>query len=252
MVTGLAFELLRFATGRVSEDVAVLELEGRFRAGAPARLGRPTLVAEAGASGFEAPAIGAAEATAGPGGPSWHASFALPAPLAGGARFALNVGGELLIELPAPDRGLGGGGEAAEHHVRLAREANALRRRAEGAEGALAAAQARAERAEAAARGAEARAAEAHQAIAAARAEAHQEVAATRERAEEERRARELAQAETVDLRAELERERAEAAWARERTPGAGRPAAAWLARALALAAIALVALALVLVLKPG
>jgi hypothetical protein len=64
----------------------------------------------------------------------------------GGGVFALAVGRELLLDLPAPDRAEDNGrAAAADLHVRLAREANALRRRADEAREAAATALAGAE-----------------------------------------------------------------------------------------------------------
>ena len=106
-----------------------------------------------------APAEGG-DATAEPDGVRWRASFAVPLRLVDSGSFALAVGRELLVDLPAPDSDEHGNG-SSDLHVRLAREANGLRQRADEAREAAAAALARAdseraarERAEAELRGA--------------------------------------------------------------------------------------------------
>ena len=121
----LAFEVLRFTASPGSPDVAVLELEGRFHAPVRRRLGPPRLLAENADERIEIGAAEGGDATADPEGARWRASFAIPLRLLAGAEYALAVGRELL-DLPAPDRDEGANG-ASDLHVRLAREANALR-----------------------------------------------------------------------------------------------------------------------------
>jgi hypothetical protein len=121
----LAFEVRRFTASPGSPDVAVLELEGRFHAPARRRLGPPRLLAENAEEHIEIGAADGGEATADPEGARWRGSFAIPLRLLAGAEYALAVGRELL-DLPAPDRDEGPNG-ASDLHVRLAREANALR-----------------------------------------------------------------------------------------------------------------------------
>ena len=123
--TKLAFEVRRFIASPGSPDVAVLELEGRFHAPSRRRLGPPRLLAENAEEHIEIGAADGGDAIADPEGATWRASFAIPLRLLAGAEYALAVGRELL-DLPAPDRDEGAGG-ASDLHVRLAREANALR-----------------------------------------------------------------------------------------------------------------------------
>jgi hypothetical protein len=116
--------------------VALLELEGRFRAGTRRRLGVPRLVAEHADGTHEIAPAAAGEASAEPEGALWRASYAVSLGELGGGVFSLAVGRELLVGLPAPDPAAGTG----DREVRLAREANALRRTADEASGAAAAA----------------------------------------------------------------------------------------------------------------
>src|SRR5919204_1714200 len=132
----LSFEVLRFGAEPVSAEVALLDVEGRFRAGTRRRLGVPRLVAEDARGSREiAPAV-AAEATAEPDGSLWRASFAVAIDDLDGSVFSLAVGRELLLGLPAPDIA----GASGDREVRLAREANALRRTTDEARDAAAAA----------------------------------------------------------------------------------------------------------------
>jgi hypothetical protein len=139
----LSFEVLEFTATPGSPDVVVLVLEGRFRAPGRRRLGAPRLLAENAEERIEVPAADGGDATAEPDGAHWRASFAMPLRLLGGGEFALAVGHELL-DLPAPDRDEGANG-ASDLHVRLAREANALRALADEAREAAAAALGRAD-----------------------------------------------------------------------------------------------------------
>jgi hypothetical protein len=132
----LSFEVLRFAAEPVSGEVALLELEGRFRAGTRRRLGVPRLVAEDADGTREVAPAAADEATAEPDGALWRASYAVSLEELGGGVFSLAVGRELLVGLPAPDPAEGTG----DREVRLAREANALRGTADEARAAAAAA----------------------------------------------------------------------------------------------------------------
>jgi hypothetical protein len=134
----LSFEVLRFAAEPVSSEVALLELEGRFRAGSRRRLGVPRLVVEHADGDREVGPVAAGEATAEPDGALWRASFAVPLEELGGGSFSLAVGRELLVGLPAPDPAAGQA--TGDREVRLAREANALRRTADEARAAAAAA----------------------------------------------------------------------------------------------------------------
>jgi hypothetical protein len=132
----LRFEVLRFAAAPVSGDVALVELEGRFRAPARRRLGVPRLVAEGSDGIRETPPTAADEAIAEPEGALWRATYAIALELLGDGAFLLGVGRELLVELPTPDLVDG----STDREVRLAREANALRRTADEARAAAAAA----------------------------------------------------------------------------------------------------------------
>ena len=99
--TKLAFEVRRFTASPGSPDVAVLELEGRFRAPSRRRLGAPRMLAENAEERIEIGAADGGDATADPEGATWRASFAIPLRLLAGAEFALAVGRELL-DLPRP------------------------------------------------------------------------------------------------------------------------------------------------------
>jgi hypothetical protein len=136
VASGLNFEVLRFTVEPVSAEVALLELEGRFRAETRRRLGIPRLMAESDDGSREVAPAAAAEAQAEPDGGLWRASYAVALELLDDGSFALAVGRELLVGLPAPDLTEGTG----EREVRLAREANALRRTADEARAAAAAA----------------------------------------------------------------------------------------------------------------
>ncbi len=99
------FEVLAFRAMPVTRGVAVLELEGRFTDRAPRHLGAPCLVVEHGGRRLSCPPVPGPGAAAGPGGVPWRASFAIPPALVDGAAFALEVGRDLLVELPGPDLG---------------------------------------------------------------------------------------------------------------------------------------------------
>ncbi|HWV87392.1 MAG TPA: hypothetical protein VNZ62_18220 [Capillimicrobium sp.] len=136
------FEVLAFRAMPVTRGVAVLELEGRFTDRAPRHLGVPCLLVERGERRLRCPPVPGPDAAAGPGGVPWRASFAIPASLVDGAGFALEVGRDLLVELPEPD--LGPPEDQGERLARLAREANELRRRLDEAIARAAAAEAEA------------------------------------------------------------------------------------------------------------
>ena len=136
VASGLSFEVLRFTVEPVSAEVALLELEGRFRAETRRRLGVPRLMAETDDGSSEVAPAAADEAQAEPDGGLWRASYAVALDLLDDGSFALAVGRELLVGLPAPDLAETSG----EREVRLAREANALRRTADEARAAAAAA----------------------------------------------------------------------------------------------------------------
>ncbi len=115
------FEVLRFDAAPVTEDVAVVELEGRWRRGGPGPERHPRLIVEAeAAERLELPAL-----AAGGDADRWHASFAVPA--RDGASYALGLRG-VRLDLPAPDERADG-----ERLVALARELNAVRRRLDAA-----------------------------------------------------------------------------------------------------------------------
>jgi hypothetical protein len=136
VASGLSFEVLRFAAAPVSAEVVLLEVEGRFRADPRRRLGVPRLVVERADRTREVAPAAADEAVAAPDGIEWRASYAVALELLEDGDFSLAVGRELLVGLPAPDLGDG----ADDREVRLAREANALRRTTDEARAAAAAA----------------------------------------------------------------------------------------------------------------
>jgi hypothetical protein len=136
VASGLSFEVRRFAAAPVSAEVVLLEVEGRFRAETRRRLGVPRLVVERSEVSREVAPAAADEALAEPGGALWRASYAVALRALEDGEFSLAVGRELLLALPAPDLGDG----ADDREVRLAREANALRRTADEARAAAAAA----------------------------------------------------------------------------------------------------------------
>jgi hypothetical protein len=136
VASGLSFEVLRFAAAPVSAEVVLLEVEGRFRADPRRRLGVPRLVVEQADRSREVVPAAADEAVAVPDGTEWRASYAVALELLEDGDFSLAVGRELLVGLPAPDLGDG----SDDREVRLAREANALRRTTDEARAAAAAA----------------------------------------------------------------------------------------------------------------
>ena len=66
VASGLSFEVLRFTVEPVSAEVALLELEGRFRAETRRRLGVPRLMAESDEGSREVAPAAANEAQAEP------------------------------------------------------------------------------------------------------------------------------------------------------------------------------------------
>jgi hypothetical protein len=136
VATGLRFEVLRFAAAPVSAEVALLELEGRFRASGRRRLGVPRLVSERDGDAREVAPAAADDAVAAPDGALWRAVYAVALELVEDGAFSLAVGREVLVDLPAPDVA----GASTDREVRLAREANALRRTTDEARDAAAAA----------------------------------------------------------------------------------------------------------------
>ena len=188
--TAAPFEVLRFAVVATGGDAALLELEGRFAPEAWPADHHPRLVVD----GVDdrrlevTPTTGVGGARDG----SWRAGFAVPLAALDARGFALALP-RLLVELPIPDVV----GDGAPQLVRLAREANALRRDLDSALE---------------------RAAVAEAPLAAARARADEQIAAARERAEAEvSRARAEVQEELVAARAEADQERARAAEERVR-----------------------------------
>lgn len=244
-----ALELLRFRAVPAGTDAAVLELEGRFAAPTQRRLGRPKLLAETEEGRIEAVAISGQEAFAGPDAAVWRATYALPLAAVDGA-FTIVVGRRLTLTLPAPYIETAQGAPAA-HHVRLAREVNGLRRRADEAEAQAGAARARGDEldeqlqnareqaaglrselatAQEAARAADRRRASEREQAAAAGAEAEQELEAHRARAGE---AAEPVRRELEAQRERARREAAEAARELEAERERGRAAAAQAAQEL-------------------
>ncbi|MEA2303355.1 MAG: hypothetical protein QOH43_635 [Solirubrobacteraceae bacterium] len=124
MITTQTFEVLRFDAAPVTEDVAVVELEGRWSGPAPGRERRLRLIVE----GDDAERLELTPLSTGGDADRWHASFAVPA--RDDATYALALRG-VRLDLPVPDAR-----DDAERLVALARELNALRRRLEAAENA--------------------------------------------------------------------------------------------------------------------
>jgi hypothetical protein len=184
------FEVLRFAVVATGADAALLELEGRFTAEAWPADHHPRLVVD-GLDGRRAE-VAATTAVGGAREGFWRAGFAVPLAALDARGFAVALP-RLLVELPVPDVV----GDGAPQLVRLAREANALRRDLDAAL---------------------ARAAAAEAPLAAARARAEEQIAAARERAEAQvARVRAEVQDELAAARAEADRERARAAEERAR-----------------------------------
>jgi hypothetical protein len=138
------FEVLRFSGDAAGAEVAVLELEGRFASGARRARRPPRLRVEEGYASHEAPPVSESEARDG----IWRASYAIPIDLLEQGSFALALD-DVLLDLPRPDLG-SPGAEDVGRHVRLAREANELRRRLDSLRAEQAAASVRAAEAEAA------------------------------------------------------------------------------------------------------
>jgi hypothetical protein len=136
VASGLRFEVLRFAAAPVSAEIALLELEGRFRISSRRRLGVPRLVVGRDGDIHEIAPAAFDEAVAEPDGALWRAVYAVALELVEDGAFSLAVGREVLVDLPAPDVA----GASTDREVRLAREANALRRTADEARDAAAAA----------------------------------------------------------------------------------------------------------------
>lgn len=124
MITAQTFEVLRFDAAPVTEDVAVVELEGRWKGPAPGRERRLRLIVE----GDDAERLELTPLSAGGDADRWHASFAVPK--RDEATYALALRG-VRLDLPVPDTR-----DDAERLVALARELNALRRRLEAVESA--------------------------------------------------------------------------------------------------------------------
>jgi hypothetical protein len=215
------FEVLRFAGQPATAETALVELEGRFPAGPPRRA--PRLLIEPTRPGAEpvecSPAVAGAH-----GDGTWRASFAVPLELLEAGSYALAAEG-VLLELPRPDVEAADGD--ADRLVRLAREANDLRRRLDVARAGRADAEARAERAEAelgVERGERAAAEQARDAEAGTVAALRAELEAERERLagteaglrDELQADRERTDAEAAALREQLEAAQAEHAQALE------------------------------------
>lgn len=118
-MNGAPFEVLRFRTTPATDDVALVELTGRF--GATPDDGRVRLRVEHPERRLELRAVAAARD-----GDLWRATFAVPLDLVDDAAYALAMRG-LVLELPDPDR-------AEDRTAQLARELNRMRRAVEAAE----------------------------------------------------------------------------------------------------------------------
>jgi hypothetical protein len=206
-----AFELLRFTVVASSAEATLVEVEGRFPGGDAPAAPAVRLVAEDPAGDrHELAAIAAGPA----GAAGWRATFAVPLAALPGAGFALAFG-RLLVELPVPDLPDG----EVERLGRLAREANALRRRVEGAEAAAESALAALATAEALRRERDdlrVALAEAADAAERERAEAAERVSAAELRATESAEEAQRARAQLVAVEVDLARERLEVDAVRE------------------------------------
>src|SRR5947199_4430396 len=93
------FELLRFAAAPTGQDVAVIEVEGRFPAAGERFARRPVLVIDdVGDRRLELPAVWSQLE-----GERWSGIFAAPLEALSHGTFALGVRG-VLLDLPEPDR----------------------------------------------------------------------------------------------------------------------------------------------------
>jgi hypothetical protein len=118
-VTQAPFEVHGFCAAPASDDVALVELRGRFTDAPPPRA--PLLLVEDDERRCElAPATSAADDGA------WRATWAVPLQLADRAAYALVLPG-LVLDLPAPD-------PTGDRVAAMARELNQQRRRVEAAE----------------------------------------------------------------------------------------------------------------------
>jgi hypothetical protein len=202
------FEVLGFAVVATGGDAALLELAGRFAPDAWPAEHHPRLVVDAvdGRRAQAAPTTAVGDARTG----AWRAAFAVPLAALDAGGFALALP-RLLVELPGPDVL----GDGAPQLVRLAREANALRRDLDAALARAAAAEAREQAARVPLAAARARAEEQ---VGAALARAQEDVARVRAEAEERlATARAEAEGQVAAVQAELEREREQAAQERGR-----------------------------------
>ena len=130
--TGSALEVVAFRAVPATADVAVLHLEGRFAGVRPRRFDRLRLhVTHGGGRADELVPVDATPSDEGDTVP-FRASWAVPVQDVESAMFALAVGRDLLLELPAPHVEAPDG-EPGSSHVRLAREINELRRQADEA-----------------------------------------------------------------------------------------------------------------------
>jgi len=121
--TQAAFELLRLSASRVSADIAVVEVEGRFARASGRFARRPQLVIETGDRRVQHDPVHREDL-----GGRWRGTYAVPADaLESADSLALGIRGALL-ELPPPDV------DEGDRFAALAREANALRRALEAAE----------------------------------------------------------------------------------------------------------------------
>jgi hypothetical protein len=93
-----AFELEAFERLVATPGTVLLRVAGRWRAGSPVALEEPVLRA---GDRLVAPLPGPSAPHAGPDAPHWGAAYAVPAHVAEGAAFALEVG-PWLVSLPAP------------------------------------------------------------------------------------------------------------------------------------------------------
>ncbi len=112
----LEFELERFERVTAAPGSVLLRLAGRWYAAEPLRLGTPVLLVESRDASRRLTALPGpeeGEALASARGPAWRAAFsASESVLAGGLSFALDLGPEGIIDLPAPTERSRSGGPA--------------------------------------------------------------------------------------------------------------------------------------------
>src|SRR4051812_23162607 len=102
------FDVERFEHVAATAETTLLRLSGRWRADQRERLSPPMLVVDDGSRTHRLAALPGPEDAAplaGPEGPRWRAAFSAPAGYFEGRHlaFALDAGGEVFVDLPAPE-----------------------------------------------------------------------------------------------------------------------------------------------------